>query len=76
VDVGAKAQVHKIVRELAASGVATLVISSEMQELLALCDRLLVVREGHIVGDLSCASATQEEVLLLALPDAGKEVTR
>ncbi len=76
VDVGAKAQVHKIVRALAASGLATLVISSEMQELLALCDRLLVVREGHIVGDLPCASTTQEEVLLLALPDAGKEVTR
>lgn len=75
VDVGAKSQVHQIVRELSASGMATLVISSEMPELLSLCDRLLVVRDGRIVGELSCASTTQEEVLLLALPDAMKEVT-
>ena len=73
VDVAAKAQVHKIVRDLAATGMATLVISSEMQELLSLCDRLLVVRAGRIVGELSCAAATQEEVLLLALPDAQRE---
>lgn len=76
VDVGAKAQVHQIVRELASTGMAALVISSEMQELLMLCDRLLVVREGRIVGELSSASATQEQVLLLALPDAMKETTR
>ncbi len=73
VDVGAKAQVHQIIRDLAIAGMATLVISSEMQELLTLCDRLLVVRGGRIVGELSCASATQAEVLKLALPDAGKE---
>ena len=76
VDVGAKAQVHQIVRELAATGMATLVISSEMQELLSLCDRLLVVRDGRIVGELSCALATQAELLLLALPDARKEDSR
>ncbi|MDX1924931.1 MAG: sugar ABC transporter ATP-binding protein [Pirellulaceae bacterium] len=76
VDVGAKSQVHQIVRELSKSGMATLVISSEMPELLALCDRLLVIREGRIVGELACASATQEEVLALALPDAGKEAKR
>jgi ABC-type sugar transport system ATPase subunit len=76
VDVGAKAQVHRIVRELAENGMATLVISSEMQELLSLCDRLLVVRDGRIVGELSCATATQEEVLALALPDAVKKAIR
>lgn len=76
VDVGAKAQVHQIVRDLAASGMATLVISSEMQELLSLCDRLLVVRDGRIVGELCGASATQEEILKLALPDAIKEADR
>lgn len=76
VDVGAKSQVHNIVRELAASGLATLVISSEMQELLTLCNRLLVVREGRIVGELSCASTTQEEVLAMALPDAVKDSVR
>jgi ABC-type sugar transport system ATPase subunit len=76
VDVGAKSQVHQIVRELASAGMATLVISSEMQELLMLCDRLLVVRDGRIVGELVAASATQEQVLLLALPDALKEPTQ
>ena len=76
VDVGAKAQVHSIIRELAETGMATLVISSEMQELLSLCDRLLVVRDGRIVGELPGASATQEAVLWLALPDASKEAVR
>jgi ABC-type sugar transport system ATPase subunit len=76
VDVGAKSQVHQIVRELASAGMATLVISSEMQELLMLCDRLLVVRDGRIVGELLAATATQEQVLLLALPDALKEPTQ
>ena len=73
VDVGAKAQVHQLVRELSKSGMATLVISSEMQELLTLCDRLLVIRDGRIVGELACKSATQEQVLAMALPDAVKE---
>ena len=73
VDVGAKAQVHQLVRELSKTGMATLVISSEMQELLTLCDRLLVVRDGRIVGELACRSATQEQVLAMALPDAVKE---
>ena len=69
IDVGAKEQVHHLIRQLAGQGMATLVISSEFAELLSLCDRLLVIREGRIVGQLSGATATQEEVLQLALPD-------
>ena len=75
VDVGAKAQVHQIVRKLARDGLATLIISSEMQELFSLCDRLLVLREGRIVGEVSCETATQDEVLALALPDAYRELS-
>ena len=70
VDVGAKSQVHQLIRNLAAKGVATLVISSDLPELLSLCDRLLVIRSGRIAGELQGATATQEAVLALALPDA------
>ena len=70
VDVGAKSQVHGLIRNLASTGMATLLISSDLPELLALCDRLLVVRNGRIVGELQGRTATQEAVLALALPDA------
>ena len=70
VDVGAKSQVHELIRSLAAKGLATLIISSDLPELLSLCDRLLVVRSGRIVGELQGVTATQEAVLSLALPDA------
>ena len=70
VDVGAKSQVHQLVRTLAAQGLATLVISSDLPELLSLTDRVLVVRAGRIVGELRGSEATQEAVLALALPDA------
>ena len=72
VDVGAKSQVHQLIRKLAAKGLATLVISSDLPELLSLCDRLLVVRSGRISGELQGATATQEAVLALALPDAAE----
>ena len=47
---------------------ATLVISSDLPELLLLCDRILVMREGRIAGELSRAEATEETILALALP--------
>ena len=70
VDVGAKAQVHQLIRQMAVNGLATLLISSDLPELLALCDRLLVVRNGRIAGELPGDTATQEDVLSLSLPDA------
>jgi ribose/xylose/arabinose/galactoside ABC-type transport system permease subunit len=77
VDVGAKAQIHEIIRELAASGMAILVISSEMAEVLTLADRVLVMRQGAISGELSRAEADQARLLELSLPvanDAAPEV--
>jgi ABC-type sugar transport system ATPase subunit len=68
VDVGAKAEVHRMVRELAADGVAIIAISSELPEILAISDRILVVRAGRIVGELDGTTATQEQTLALALP--------
>jgi len=66
VDVGAKAEIHRHLRRLAAEGRALLVVSSEMPELLALCDRIYVMREGRIAGELPRAAATPVEVLRLA----------
>jgi hypothetical protein len=78
VDVGAKAQIHEIIRELAAAGMAILVISSEMAEVLTLADRVLVMRQGAISGELSRAEADQARLLELSLPvatDAAPEAT-
>jgi ABC-type sugar transport system ATPase subunit len=68
VDVAAKAQVHRLICKLAADGMAALVISSELPELLSICDRILVLRDGRISGELDGKTATQEQVLQLALP--------
>ncbi|HVT89545.1 MAG TPA: sugar ABC transporter ATP-binding protein [Tepidisphaeraceae bacterium] len=68
IDVGAKAEVHKLVRELAGKGMATLLISSELPELLSLSDRIVVMRQGRISGELQGPDATQEKLLELALP--------
>ncbi|RYG46560.1 L-arabinose ABC transporter ATP-binding protein AraG [bacterium] len=68
IDIGAKAEVHEIVRGLAESGVAVLLVSSEMPELLGICDRILVMEGGRIRGELPRDQATQERLLELALP--------
>ena len=69
VDVGAKAEIHALMVELAAQGVATLMISSELPEILGMSDRIAVMRGGTIVGVLSRAEATQQGILALALGD-------
>jgi ABC-type sugar transport system ATPase subunit len=63
VDVGAKAEIHTLIDRLASQGTAILLISSELPELLALSSRILVLREGRIVGEVSREKATQERVL-------------
>lgn len=65
VDVGAKAEIHSLIAALAASGTAVLVISSELPEVLTLCERILVLRGGRLVGELSRAQASQEALLRL-----------
>ncbi len=66
IDVGAKAEVHNIIRELAKKGVAIIVISSDLPEVLALADRILVMREGRQMGIFDIATATQENIMALA----------
>jgi ABC-type sugar transport system ATPase subunit len=65
VDVGAKAEIHALIGELAAKGAAVLVISSELPELLSVSSRILVLRAGRLVGEVKAAEATQDGLLRL-----------
>ncbi len=66
IDVGAKVEVHRLMGELAADGLAILMISSELPEVLAMSDRILVMREGSLVAEMKGATATQESVMSAA----------
>ena len=66
IDIGAKKEVYLLLNELAAQGKAILVISSELPELLGICDRILVMRDGAICGELPAAEATQEKIMRFA----------
>ncbi len=67
VDVGAKAEIYQLIDELAAGGVAVLVISSELPEVIGLADRVLVMEHGEVTGELTHAEATEERILALAM---------
>jgi rhamnose transport system ATP-binding protein len=67
VDVGAKAEIHAMIRDLAARGLGVLVISSDLPEVLSLSDRVLVMRNGRIAGELDRDTATPERVMDFAL---------
>jgi ABC-type sugar transport system ATPase subunit len=66
VDVGVKGEVHSLLRELAERGTAIVVISSDLPEVLALADRILVMREGRIAGELTRAQASENAIMRLA----------
>jgi ABC-type sugar transport system ATPase subunit len=66
IDVGAKAEIYRIMRELAATGVAILMISSEMTEVIGMADRVIVMREGRVTGELLGHEATEEGIMHLA----------
>jgi rhamnose transport system ATP-binding protein len=70
VDVGAKAEIHRLMGELAGRGLAIVMISSELPEVLGMSDRIAVMHAGRIVGILDRAGATQEKVLEMALGHA------
>ncbi|KLT18116.1 ABC transporter [Neobacillus vireti] len=67
IDIGAKTEIHKLLRKLAAEGLGIIVISSELPEVLAVSDRILVMRHGKIAGELDIAEATQENIMNYAL---------
>jgi rhamnose transport system ATP-binding protein len=71
IDVGTKAEVHRLLSELAGQGIAILMISSELPEVLGMADRVLVVHEGRITADIPRSEATAESVMFAATHTAG-----
>ena len=66
IDVGTKSEVHRMMSELAGMGLAILMISSELPEVLGMADRVLVMREGRITATIDRAEATAENVMFAA----------
>jgi inositol transport system ATP-binding protein len=66
VDVGAKIEIYNLLRKMAAEGVAVVMISSELPEILGMSDRIVVIREGHCAGELDRADATEEKIMQMA----------
>ena len=69
IDVGAKNEIYRIIHDVAASGCCVIVISSELPEVLGIADRVIVMRDGRISGELDRAHASETAALALALPD-------
>ena len=66
IDIGAKAEIHRLLREYANAGNGVIVVSSEMPELIGLCDRILVLHEGRLAGEVGGRTATEQELIHLA----------
>ncbi|MGN0452151.1 MAG: sugar ABC transporter ATP-binding protein [Acutalibacteraceae bacterium] len=66
IDVGAKYEIYELIIDLAARGKTVIMVSSEMPELLGVCDRILVMSGGRLAGEVNAADATQEEIMALA----------
>jgi ribose transport system ATP-binding protein/inositol transport system ATP-binding protein len=66
IDVGAKAEIHRLISKLAGEGVAVIMISSEMPEVLGMSDRIMVVHEGRVTGFLNRDEANQVRIMELA----------
>jgi ABC-type sugar transport system ATPase subunit len=70
IDVGTKAEIHRLMSELAQQGLSILMISSELPEILGMSDRVLVMREGTVVAEFSRAEATQEKIVAAMMSEA------
>lgn len=71
IDIGAKAEVHKVMKKLAGEGMGILMISSEMPEILGMSDRVIVMCQGRITGELTHAQASEEKIMALATSFSG-----
>jgi rhamnose transport system ATP-binding protein len=72
IDVGTKAEVHRLLSQLAADGMAVVMVSSELPEVLGMADRVLVMHEGRLVADIPRAQADEDSVMLAATGQAGR----
>ena len=66
IDVGAKYEIYQLIIDLAEKGKTVIMVSSEMPELLGVCDRILVMSGGRLAGEVNAADTTQEEIMTLA----------
>jgi len=66
IDVGAKTEIYNIINELVDQGVGVIVISSDLPEILGICDRILVMHEGKFTGEIDIVDATQEKIMYFA----------
>jgi rhamnose transport system ATP-binding protein len=71
IDVATKAEVHRLMSQLAADGVAVVMVSSELPEVLGMADRVLVMHEGRLVADIARERADEHTVMLAATGQAG-----
>jgi len=72
IDVGAKYEIYCIINQLVAEGKSVIMISSELPEILGMCDRIYIMNEGRIVGELDGKEATQEKIMTNILQSSGK----
>lgn len=70
IDVGAKYEIYCIINQLVAEGKAVIMISSELPEILGMCDRIYVMNEGKMVGEMDAKDATQEKIMACILKSA------
>ena len=73
IDVGAKYEIYCIMNDLVAQGKSVIMISSEMPEILGMCDRVYVMNEGRIVAEMDIADASQEKIMAAILKSEKKE---
>ena len=66
IDVGAKYEIYQLILDLALSGKTVIMVSSEMPELLGVCDRIVVMSGGRVAGEVDTANTSQEEIMTLA----------
>lgn len=66
VDFGAKREIYQLMNELAERGIAIIMVSSDLPEILGISDRVIVVHEGHIAGEITKEEATEEDIMILA----------
>ena len=67
IDVGAKYEIYSLMNKMVEDGMSIIMISSELPEVLGMSDRLYVMSEGHITGELDAADATEEKVMKMAI---------
>jgi ribose transport system ATP-binding protein len=72
VDVGAKKEIYELMNQYKEKGMSIIMVSSEIPELLGMCDRILVMHEGEIYGELSVEEATQQKIMKYAVGQRGE----